>query len=102
MSPMTAKAYPWRAARQQPADGRLVAEGEGLAFVCYSSDISGALSFTRVLRFSKHFFSHLNLVISHPQCPLFPSGRNRGRHRSHVRRRPGQSPALANAHPNAL
>jgi len=99
---MYRQAYPWRAARQQPADGHLVAEGEGLAFVCYSSDIAGALSFTRTLRFSKHFFSHLNLVISHPLCSLFPSRRNRGRHRSHVRRRPGRPPALATAHPNAI
>ncbi len=105
---MYRQAYPWRAARQQPADGDLVAEGEGLAFVCYSSDIAGArrcaLSFTRAHRFSEHFFSHSNLVTgtSHPLRSLFPTRRNRGRHRSHVRRRSGPPPALATAHPNSV
>lgn len=40
---MYRQAYPWQAARQQHADGHLVSEGEGLAFVCFSCSISGAL-----------------------------------------------------------
>jgi hypothetical protein len=41
---MYRQAYPWQAARQQPADGLLAAEGEGLAFMCFSCDIAGATS----------------------------------------------------------
>jgi hypothetical protein len=100
---MYRQAYPWRAARQQPADGDLVAEGEGLAFVCYSSDIAGArrcaLSF-RALLFSFIRTGTWSFLVLF--ALLFPTRRNRGRHRSHVRRRPGRPPALATAHPNAI
>lgn len=39
---MYRQAYPWQAARQQHADGHLVADGEGLAFLCFSCSITGA------------------------------------------------------------
>ena len=42
---MYRQAYPWQAARQLQSDGDAVAEGEGLAFVCYSSALAGALRY---------------------------------------------------------
>jgi hypothetical protein len=42
---MYRQAYPWQASHQHSTDGDLVAEGEGLGFVCYSNAIAGALPF---------------------------------------------------------
>ena len=72
---MYRQAYPWQAARQQQCDGDLVAEGEGLAFVCYSNDIAGSL--------------RTPAFILSPPALAHSSRRDRGRHRPHVRRRPG-------------
>jgi hypothetical protein len=38
---MYRQAYPWQATLQEHTDGDLVAQGEGLAFVCYSNAIAG-------------------------------------------------------------